>query len=57
MNTFGLSIKGEVSAGEEALGLMLAIQQRHVRLDPAPHQPTDHQPRPVGGIGGQPLRL
>src|SRR5215471_1345535 len=37
----GLQIKGEVGAGEEAFGLMLAVEQRNVGLDPVPHQPAD----------------
>ena len=39
------------------MGLVLAIKQRNMRLDPTPHQPPDHQPRSVSGVGRQPLRL
>jgi hypothetical protein len=53
----GLRIKGKVGTGEEAIGLVLAVKQRDVRLDLMPHQPPDHQTRSVGGISGQPLRF
>jgi len=36
---------------------VLAVKQRDVWLDLMPHQPSDHQTRSVGGIGGQPLRF
>ena len=34
---------------------MLAIEWRDMWLDPTPHQPSDHQPRSIGGVGCQPL--
>jgi hypothetical protein len=37
--------------------ILLAVEQRDVRLDLMPHQPLDHQTRSVGGIGGQPPRF
>jgi hypothetical protein len=33
----GLRIKGKVGAGEKAIGLALAVEQRDMRLDPTPH--------------------
>ncbi|HUC09452.1 MAG TPA: hypothetical protein VL985_03390 [Stellaceae bacterium] len=53
----GLQVKSEVGAGEKAIGLVLAVEQRNMRLDPAPHQPADHQAGSIGGVGRQPLRL
>src|SRR5215472_12281581 len=35
--SIGLRIKSEVGAGEIAIGLVLPVEQRNVRLDPAPH--------------------
>src|SRR5215831_14063394 len=53
----GLRLESERGTGEETIGPVLAVEQWNMGLDPTPHQPADHQPRSVGGIGGQPLRV
>lgn len=44
-------VEDEVSSGEEPLGLLsFAVEDRHVRLDPALPQPANKQARAVGCV-------
>ena len=52
-----LAIEGEVVAGQLALGLMLTLEHRHMRLDIPLHQPGQERAGAIVAVGCQVLWL